>query len=229
MADLVPRHQIAEVTELLGAPFLNTFGATETGIPPGNGSTIPIGVVPESLAKRQCSFCEVRLVDAEGNDVADGAPGELLMRGPTLFSGYWNADDTNARDFRDGWFHMGDVFRRTADGGLDFVDRVKYLIKSGGENIYPAEIEQAIMADARVADAVVVRKADARWGEVPVAFVARRDDSLDEAAIRARCRQALAGYKQPKEIRFIALEDLPRSTSGKIQRQALEALLAAEA
>jgi acyl-CoA synthetase (AMP-forming)/AMP-acid ligase II len=102
------------------------------------------------------------------------------------------------------------------------------MIKSGGENIYPAEIEQVILADPRVADAVVVRKTDARWGEVPVAFVARRDAALDEAAIFARCREALAGYKQPKAVHFIALEDFPRSTSGKIQRHALEARLTAD-
>ncbi len=225
MADLIPRQQIAEVTALLDAPFLNTFGATETGIPPGNGSTLAVGVVPESLAKRQCSFCEIRLVDADDNEVADGTPGELAMRGPTLFSGYWNADETNERDFRGGWFHMGDVLRRNPDGSLDFVDRVKYMIKSGGENIYPAEIEQVIMAEPRVADAVVVRRPDPRWGEVPVAFVARRDETLSEAEILARCRADLAGYKQPKEVRFIGFDELPRSASGKIQRHRLEALL----
>jgi len=106
---------------------------------------------------------------------------------------------------------------------------VKYMIKSGGENIYPAEIEQVILADPRVADAVVVRKSDPRWGEVPVAFVARRDPALDADAIHARCREALAGFKQPKAVHFIALEDFPRSTSGKIQRHALEARLANEA
>ena len=226
MADLVPRQQIAEVSALLQAPYLNSFGSTETGLPPATGSLISPGVAPERLSKRQSAFCEIRLVDAEDNEVADGTPGELAIRAPTLFSGYWNASETNARDFRNGWFHMGDVFRRNADGTLDFVDRVKYMIKSGGENIYPAEIEQVILSDPRVADAVVVRKMDARWGEVPVAFVARRDPSLDEAGILARCRESLAGYKQPKVVHFISLEDFPRSTSGKIQRHALEARLA---
>jgi acyl-CoA synthetase (AMP-forming)/AMP-acid ligase II len=228
MADLVPRQQIAEVSALLEAPYLNSFGSTETGLPPATGSLIAPGVAPERLSKRQSAFCEIRLVDADDNEVPDGAPGELTIRAPTLFSGYWNAPETNARDFRNGWFHMGDVFRRNADGTLDFVDRVKYMIKSGGENIYPAEIEQVILADPRVADAVVVRKMDARWGEVPVAFIARRDPSLDEAGILARCRDSLAGYKQPKAVHFIALADFPRSTSGKIQRHALEARLANE-
>jgi fatty-acyl-CoA synthase len=225
MADLVPRQQIAEVSALLEAPYLNSFGSTETGLPPATGALIPAGEAPVSLSKRQSAFCEVRLVDAEDREVPDGTPGELAIRSPTLFSGYWNAPETNAQDFRNGWFHMGDVFRRNPDGTLDFVDRVKYMIKSGGENIYPAEIEQVILADPRVADAVVVRKTDARWGEVPVAFVARRDPALDEADILARCRETLSGYKQPKAVHFIALEEFPRSTSGKIQRHALEARL----
>ena len=141
---------------------------------------IPVGEAPENLSKRQSPFCEVRLVDAGDTQVPDGAPGELCMRGPTLFSGYWRAPEVNAHEFRGGWFHMGDVFTRNPDGTLDFVDRVKYLIKSGGENIYPAEIERVMLEDARVADAAVVRRADDKWGEVPVAFVARRDETLSE-------------------------------------------------
>ena len=226
MADLVPPAEIARITTLLGAPYANTFGATETGCPPCSSNLIPVGVAPTALAKEQSAFCEVKLVAADGAEVDDGEPGELCMRGPTLFSGYWRAAKANAEDFRDGWFHMGDVFRRNPDGTLDFVDRVKYLIKSGGENVYPAEIERVLLADPRVADAAVVRRPDARWGEVPIAFVAARDDSPDgdalAAALGARCREQLAGYKQPKAIHFIALEDFPRSASGKIQRHELE-------
>ncbi len=225
MADLVPPADIARITALLGAPYANTFGATETGCPPCSSSLIPIGVVPVTLSKQQSPFCEVRLVDPDDNDVALGAPGELAMRGPTLFSGYWQNDAANTQDFRGGWFHMGDVFVRNADGSLDFVDRVKYLIKSGGENIYPAEIERVMLLDARVAEVAVVRAKDAKWGEVPVAFVARRDPSLDTEALTALCREHLAGYKQPKQIHFIAFEEFPRSASGKVQRHELEARL----
>jgi fatty-acyl-CoA synthase len=222
MADLVPPAEIAAVTTLLAAPYANTFGATETGCPPCSSSLIPIGVAPTRLSKRQSPFCEVRLVDAEDREVEDGAPGELTMRGPTLFSGYWCAPEVNAHEFRGGWFHMGDVFVRNPDGTLDFVDRVKYLIKSGGENIYPAEIERVLLADARVADACVVRARDPRWGEVPVAFVARRDGALTEADVVALCRARLAGYKQPRRICFLDAEAFPRSASGKIQRHELE-------
>ena len=229
MADLVPPAQIAEVTALLRAPYGNTFGSTETGWPPCSSSLIPVGVAPRRLSKTQSPYCEVRLVGPDDTDVPDGSPGELCMRGPTLFSGYWHAPAVNAHDFRGGWFHMGDVFVRSRDGSLDFVDRVKYLIKSGGMNVYPAEIERVLLQDPRVSEAAVVRRSDTRWGEVPVAFVARRDESLSTDELRRLCRAELAGYKQPQDIVFIALEAFPRSASGKIQRQELEKRLASEA
>jgi acyl-CoA synthetase (AMP-forming)/AMP-acid ligase II len=224
MADLVPLQQIAELTRLIGAPYLNSFGATETGLAPASGVLLPIGVAPASLAKRESGFCRVRLVDADDRDVPPGVPGEMALRGPTLFSGYWNADAVNAHDFRGGWFHMGDMFVRHADGSLDFVDRLKYLIKSGGENIYPAEIERVLLAHAAVRDAAVVRKRDARWGEVPVAFVALHDAACDAPTLLEWCRERLAGYKLPKEIRFVDASALPRSSTGKIQRHEIERL-----
>jgi fatty-acyl-CoA synthase len=228
MADLVPPATIAAATELLQAPYLNSFGATETGLPPATRALIPVGEAPLRLSKRPNAFCEIKLVDPEDNEVAPGEPGELAMRGPTLFSGYWQADEANARDFRGGWFHMGDVFRRNEDGTLDFVDRAKYLIKTGGENVYPAEIERVLLTDKRISEAAVVRVPDARWGEVPVAFVACRDDSVTDAELAELCRRDLAGYKRPREFRFIKFEDFPRSTSGKVQRHELEARLARE-
>ncbi|MCP5373984.1 MAG: AMP-binding protein [Hyphomicrobiales bacterium] len=225
MADLVPRADIAAVTAALGAPYLNSFGATETGLVPATSGTLAVGVPPASLSKRQSAFCELRLVDPDDNEVPVGTPGEVAVRGPTLFSGYWNAHETNAHDFRNGWFHMGDVMRRNADGSLDYVDRVKYMIKSGGENIYPAEIETVLAADPRVREAVVVRRPDDRWGEVPVAFIVANDESLGADDLLALCRDNLSGYKRPKEVIFVAPEDLPRSTTGKIQRHELEARL----
>ena len=225
MADLVPRRQLQEITELLNAPYLNTFGSTETGIPPATANFVPIGAAPDNLSKAQNAFCEIRLVDANGDDVPDGETGELAIRGPSLFSGYWGNDAANREAFRGGWFHMGDAFRRNPDGTLDFVDRVKYMIKSGGENIYPAEIERHILADPRIADAAVVRKKDARWGEVPVVFAARTDEALTGDEVIGMCRGKIASYKLPKEVHFVAMEALPRSTSGKIQRHVLEARL----
>lgn len=225
MADLVPPHVLAEVTDLLRAPYVNSFGSTETGLPPATRALIPIGEIPSRLSKQQSAFCAVKLVDSDDNDVAKGVPGELAIRGPTLFSGYWQAEETNARDFRGGWFHMGDVFRRNDDGSLDFVDRAKYMIKSGGENVYPAEIERVLMSDPRITEAAVVRVADAKWGEVPVAFVSRRETTITEPDLFGLCRRDLAGYKCPRQFRFIEFADFPRSTSGKVQRHELEARL----
>lgn len=222
MADLVPRAELAEATRLLNAPYLNTFGATETGLAPATASAIPIGQEPERLPKRQSAFCDVRLVDANDQEVPVGVPGEVSLAGPTLFSGYWDNDEVNRTDFRGGRFHMGDVMRRNNDGTLEYVDRVKYMIKSGGENIYPAEIEQVILADARVESAVVVRQPDARWGEVPALFVVSRESSLHESDIMKLCDEGLSRYKRPRSVHFVDDAYLPRSTTGKIQRHILE-------
>jgi acyl-CoA synthetase (AMP-forming)/AMP-acid ligase II len=227
MADLVPKQLIAELSGLTNAPYLNSFGSTETGLPPASAMLIPPGTVPENLSKRKSSLCDLRLVNPDGNEVPPGEPGEAAVRGPTVFSGYWNADETNARDFKDGWFRMGDLFRRNPDGSYDFVDRAKYMIKSGGENIYPAEIERVLLSDPRVSDAIVVRQQDERWGEVPVAFICRKDESLSPAEVEALCRRSLAGYKRPKEVHFIDFDEFPRSTTGKIQRHEMEARLRA--
>ena len=117
---------------------------------------------------------------------------------------------------------MGDIFRRNPDGTLTFVDRRKYLIKSGGENIYPAELERIILSDPRVIEAAVVRQKDAQWGEVPIAFIACKENSLDVAAIEDLLNGKIARYKRPKGIQFIAEADFPRSTTGKIMRHLLE-------
>ena len=227
MADLVPRAELAELTTLMQAPFRNTFGSTETGLAPASKGRVPIGAAPERLPKTQSSLCRLRLLDEEGREVPEGEPGEAALRTPCLFSGYWQAPEANEAAFRDGWYHMGDILRRNPDGTLDFVDRRSYLIKSGGESIFPGEIERLLMADARIAEAVVVRQADARWGEVPVAFVVPRDLQLTEAQVLACCRGRIADYKVPKAVRFIGAEAIPRSVQGKVQRRALEALLPA--
>lgn len=221
-ADMMPRALIGDTSIAFNTPFLNVFGSTETGLPPATKGRFPIGVVPESLAKEVCSMCDYRLVDTHNRDVPEGETGELLYRGPALFSGYWNNREANEAAFRDGWYHMGDMFARQPDGKLNFMDRVKYLIKSGGENIYPAEIERVLLADKRVDEAVVVRKPDDRWGEIPVAFVARNDDSLTAETIEALCGLELARYKRPKEVHFVAFEDFPRGTTGKIHRPEVE-------
>jgi fatty-acyl-CoA synthase len=226
MADLVPAATIVDITTALGAPFLNSFGSTETGLPPLSGHLLPVGDAGADLAKRPSSDCELRLVDGEGRDVAGDAVGEAWVRGPTVFSGYWLGGRPDRSGFCGEWYRMGDLFRRTADGGYQFVGRSKYLIKSGGENIYPAEIERVLLDDVRVEDAVVVRRPDPVWGEVPVAFVVRRSQELSEGDVMDLCLQRLARYKRPREVRFVGADQLPRSATGKIVREALEKIAA---
>lgn len=222
MADLVPAAQIAKLTTFMNAPFVNSFGSTETGLPPATNHLIPVSETPVDLSKRMSSLCEFRLVDESDNDVEPGETGEILVRGPTLFSGYWNAPQVNAKDFRNDWFHMGDLLRQTQSGGFEFVGRSKYLIKSGGENIYPAEIERVLLSDSRITDAAIVRKEDSHWGEIVVAFVVKNDANLTEDDIEQICRARLASYKRPREVHFISMDDIPRSDSGKIIREKLE-------
>lgn len=229
LADLFAPSQLAELTSLLGVPYTNTFGSTETGMAPASAGRLTAGVVPTDLAKMPSSLCELRLVDGQDQDVPDGVPGELLVRGPTVFSGYWNAPDATAEVFRGGWYHTGDVFVRRADGRLDYVDRRKYLIKSGGENIYPAEIERVVARHPDVLEAVVVRRPDARWGEVPVLVVALAPGrEPDPQALLRPCEDELASYKRPKRVHFIEPTALPRNGTGKIVRAEIERWVAAQ-
>ncbi len=222
MADLVPPEQLAEITTLLNAPFMNSFGMTEVGTGPASGGQIPVGAVPTNLSKRESTFTLLRLVDEEGNDVPAGESGEAVVRGPSLFSGYWNAPEATAEAFKGGWYHTGDVFRRNPDGSVDFVERLSFMIKSGGENIYPSEIERALMEDARVSEACVVGRLDPKWGEVPVAFVAAKDPAVTAEELIDRVGVALGRFKRPKEIRFIDYDAFPRNAAGKIVKSSLK-------
>ena len=221
MADLVPRRQIGELTEIMQAPYRNSFGMTETAQIASAG-VVPIGVVPDRLSKTQSALCRIRLIANDDEEAPDGEPGEVAFRGPSLFSGYWNDPSATERDFRNGWFHTGDVLVRNPDGTLDFVDRRKYLIKSGGENVYPAEIERILLASSRVREAVVIRREDSRWGEVPVVFVAPADPALTIDDVIALCRGRIANYKIPKAVYFVEFDALPRNATGKVMRHMLE-------
>ena len=227
MADLIPKNQIKTITSLLDTPYLNSFGSTETGMPPASKGIIEKNKNNFSLSKIQSSFCEVKLV-RNNKEVGYEKPGECAVRGPTLFSGYWNAEETNLKDFRGGWFHMGDMMKRTREDTLDFVDRKKYLIKSGGENIYPAEIERVMLRHEFITEAVVVRIKSKKWGESPIAIISISQKDKEKIIIedlKKSCRKYLAGYKQPVEILVIKETDIPRSTTGKVQRHLVEKML----
>jgi acyl-CoA synthetase (AMP-forming)/AMP-acid ligase II len=222
MPDLMPLETVRAAIRELHAPFLNSFGSTETGLPPLSGGLLCMDTAELDLGKRMNSGCELRLMSPEGSAVPDGVIGEAWVRGDNLFSGYFRDGQIDGSAMRDGWFPMGDLLARNGSGTYRFMGRSKYLIKSGGENIYPAEIEGVLLVDQRVEDAVVVRRADSRWGEVPVVFVVRRDPALTREAVEKLCRAAIAGYKIPKDVIFVEAADLPRNASGKIVREELE-------
>ncbi len=166
---------------------------------------------------------EVRLVGTDGRDVATGEIGEVWLRGPAVTPGYWRQPEATAAAFSDGWYRTGDAGRRDEDGFYTLIDRWKDMYISGGENVYPAEVESALMELEGVADAAVVGVSHARWGETGCAFLVRASgaDGLDEAAVNAFCRKRLAGYKRPTAVRFI--DSIPRTASGKIRKDLLRA------
>ncbi|UZD66060.1 acyl-CoA synthetase [Marinobacter sp. AN1] len=165
---------------------------------------------------------EVRIVGTDGKDVAQGESGELLIRGPNVTPGYWNRPDATADAIEpDGWLHSGDVARCDKDGCYYIVDRWKDMFISGGENVYPAEVERVLVEHPAVSEVAVVGVADEKWGEVGKAFLCLRPDSQepDPATLNAWCRERLAGYKVPKY--FQVVDELPRNALGKVTKQVL--------
>lgn len=203
-----------------GVRVRNGMGMTETGptvfLIDEAAATEKIGSVgkPQILA-------EVRLAAADGSIVAGEGTGELQIRGPGVTPGYFeNAEATAAAFTADGWLRSGDVARRDADGYYFIVDRIKDMYISGGENVYPAEVERVLVEHPDVIEAVVVGVPDARWGESGRAFLVPRPGAApDPDAIRAFCRARLAAYKVPRDI--VLRADLPRTAAGKVQKHVL--------
>jgi acyl-CoA synthetase (AMP-forming)/AMP-acid ligase II len=163
---------------------------------------------------------EIRIVDAAGDEVVQGEIGEMLIRSPTMFSGYWNQADTTAAALDGGWYRSGDAGYRDSDGLIYIVDRVKDMIVSGGENIYSTEVEQALVTHPAVAQVAVIGLPDDHWGErVTAVIVAAKGQSVDEEALISHCRKLIAGYKAPKSIFFAP--SLPMTASGKVLKTAL--------
>lgn len=165
---------------------------------------------------------EVRIVDADGQDVAPGEAGELLLRGPNITPGYWQRPQATREAIQpDGWLHSGDVARCDADGCYYIVDRWKDMYISGGENVYPAEVEKVLEAHPDIAEVAVIGVPDSRWGEVGKACIGLRPGAPqpEPESLRAYCREHLAGYKVPKL--FEVVDALPRNALGKVIKQEL--------
>ena len=168
----------------------------------------------------------MRIVDPDGLDLPVDTPGELLIRGECLFDGYWRDPDASEAAFADGgWYRTGDIASLSADGYLTILDRAKDMIISGGENIYPAEVEAVLAGHPAVADVAVVGLPDARWGEaVHAVIIPARDSAATPEQIIAWSREQLAHFKCPKSAEFVTT--LPRTTTGKVLKRELRQQLA---
>jgi fatty-acyl-CoA synthase len=202
-----------------GVPVGQVYGSTETA---------PVAIYlrgPEARARvgaagRSAIHCGIRIVDEAGNDVPPGRPGEILVKGPNLFLEYWGDPAATAAALDDGWFHTGDIGHRDAEGFIWIDDRKKDVVISGGENIYPAELENVLADCPDIAEAAVVARPDERWGEVAVAVVvAKPGCGIDAARVLALFDGRLARFKHPRDVVFV--DALPRNVMGKILKYEL--------
>jgi fatty-acyl-CoA synthase len=206
-----------------GVRLINGYGMSEAG----SVLHMPIDAAavranPGSIGL-PAPLLDLRIVDRGGNDVAVRAVGELWLRGPAVTPGYWNKPaETNAA-FVDGWYRTGDLVRREENGFYHLVDRLKDMFISGGENVYPAEIEAVLLSHPGVLDAAVIGIAEPRWGEAGLAFVVPRPGAaVAEAELIGHCTGRLARYKRPQRIVFV--EQIPRTASGKALKHQLRQL-----
>jgi acyl-CoA synthetase (AMP-forming)/AMP-acid ligase II len=203
------------------------YGATETGwvtmLHPRDQFT-KLG----SVGRECVGSAPIRILDEDGNEVPDGEPGELYSCNPYTFDGYWKLPEKTAAAFRGAYCTVGDMARRDADGFIQLVDRKSNMIISGGENVYPSEIEAAVGGHPLVQDVAVVGLPDAKWGErVHAVVVLHPGTTMTEADLVAWSRDRLAGYKRPRSYSFVAAEALPRNATGKVLYRVLKEQLGA--
>jgi fatty-acyl-CoA synthase len=203
--------------------FADAYGLTETV----SGDTFldrESTVAKLGSVGRPCQYLELDIWDENGAPLGAGERGEVVLRGPKVFTGYWRDPDATAAAFAGGWFHTGDIGVRDDDGYLYIVDRLKDMIVSGGENIASSEVERVIYEHPAVVEAAVVARPDERWGEVPVAFVVvgageGAGESVTPDELVEHCRGQLAKYKVPREV--VLIDALPRNPSGKVLKREL--------
>jgi malonyl-CoA/methylmalonyl-CoA synthetase len=211
----LPAHVHETFRALFGHTILERYGMTETLM---NLSNPYCGERRAGTVGFPLPGVSVRLLNEAGDAVPDGETGEVHLRGPNVFGGYWRRDDATSAAFRDGYFRTGDLAVRSPDGYYTLQGRRSDLIICGGFNIYPREIEEFLMEQDEIAEASVIGIADPLRGEVPVAYVVPRAN-FDAALMEARCRAKLASFKTPRK--FVVVEKLPRNALGKVQKHLL--------
>jgi acyl-CoA synthetase (AMP-forming)/AMP-acid ligase II len=202
----------------MGIEIHQVYGLTETCGP-------ACLIAPDEAVSRAGStgkaffHTDVKVVDSEGNEVGADETGEVLVRGPHIMLGYWNRPEATAESIIDGWLHTGDVAAIDADGYIYIQDRIKDMIISGGENVYPAEIENVIAGHPGVTEVAVVGISSAKWGESPLAVVVKSNEALTAQDVLDHCKGKLAPFKQPKRVEFIDV--IPRNPTGKVLKRVL--------
>ena len=221
----VEKPELIEAVEReLGAAYFGIYGQTESGGKVTFADAAMLRADPTTYG-HVMPFFDYMLADENDRDVGVGAAGELCVRGGTVMQGYWNQPEATAATLRNGWHHTGDVFQRLPNGQVRMVDRKKYLIKTGGENVYPQEVEQVLLQHAAIADAAVIGVRDDQWGEVVTAFVVTRPgETLDARTVADWVGRHIAGYKKPRRVHFVT--SLPRNVSGKVLKNELQDLAA---
>ena len=201
-----------------GIQIVSAYGLTEAY---GHGCILTSDQAAARLGSVGKPFyqMEARVVDANGKDCPPGEAGEVLLRGPCVMKGYWKRPEATAETLRDGWLHTGDGAVLDEDGFFYIRDRIKDMIISGGENIYPAEIENVLHGHPGIADVAVIGQPSPRWGESPFAIVARSDPTLTEDGVLSFCQGRIARFKQPRAVAFV--DELPRNPSGKLLKHEL--------
>jgi malonyl-CoA/methylmalonyl-CoA synthetase len=202
--------------KLFGHSILERYGMSETLM---NLSNPYIGERRAGTVGSPLPGVEVRLLDHELQPTADGETGEVYLRGPNVFRGYWRREEATRDAFVGGFFRTGDLATRSADGYYTLCGRKSDVIISGGFNIYPREIEEFLEEQPEVAQAAVAAEADPLRGEVPVAYLVPLAETCDVGVIEERCRQNLASFKIPR--RFVVVDKLPRNALGKVQKHLL--------
>jgi fatty-acyl-CoA synthase len=218
---IVPPHLIERFVAR-GVPVLQVYGSTET---------CPVAVYTRlggDLSRVGSTglpglCCEAIIIDDNGKELPPGTSGEIAVRGPNVFDEYWGNKEATQEALHDGWYRTGDIGLCDTDGYIWVQDRKKNLIISGGENIYPAEVERVLLEHPDVVECGVIGRPDRRWGEVPVAYVIRRSGCIvDAESLKAHAHTQLARFKVPRDIVFV--DDLPRTALGKVQHFVLRQL-----
>jgi long-chain acyl-CoA synthetase len=222
-ASPAPIDLLRNAVKVFGCGLAQLYGLTETTgaityLPPEDHGEHAIARLKS--AGRPMSGVEIRVVDPLGTDVAIGEVGEIICRSPQVMLGYWNAPEATNQSIRDGWFYTGDAGYLDQDGYVYIYDRVKDMIISGGENIYPAEVESALFGHPAVADVAVIGVPDAKWGEAARAIVVKKPGAdIEPEELVEFARKRIASYKVPRSVDFV--DALPRNPAGKILKREL--------